>query len=350
MKIDHTQLQEKPIAFIEELSNFPEESEVMLPMGIVLRVESCRKMDASSDFAWEIQMIRGEDEVKLEQQLSRIPGIVQTGAGVVFVGAGIFSSLRDNSQHTGLIPTHEQLPSAAVNSNPSTSVQNTNISSTTGMQLNIREDPVSTSNMGTRNEQNNSPINVEQPSVTPHVVNATSIASIAAVEQSLMSVITLFIVITSTVAAICMVAGSITVSRFGPITTVCPHITCTTFSSVLNPSSNYQVEHLDFNCSQSLINMTILQVVQRGHNETNAQQYQTFWNSSTNMTFVQTLTEIIYTWYSLPGMYIVEASFPHFVEAQFYYTSGSTRVTSNDTWQIWAQSSCREFIYLYGTF
>ncbi|CAF4832974.1 unnamed protein product, partial [Rotaria socialis] len=231
-------------------------------------------------------------------------------------------------------------------------VQNTNISSTTGIPLNIGEDPASTSNMGMQNEQNNFVINVEPSSATQHVVNTTSIASIAAVEESLMSVITLFIVITSTVAAICMVAGSITqfFLGFDPITTVCQHIACTAFPSVLNPSSNYQVEHLDFNCSQSLINMTIIQVVQRGRNETNAQQYQTFWNSSTNMTFVQTLTEIIYIWYSLPGMYIVEASFPHFVEAQFYYTSGSTRVTSNDTWQIWAQSSCRELIYLSGTF
>ncbi|CAF3341104.1 unnamed protein product [Rotaria socialis] len=126
MKIDYTQLQEKPIAFIGELSSIPGESDVMLPMGIVLRVESYRKMRASNDYTWEIQMIRGEDEVKLEKQLSRIPDIAQTGAGIVLVGAGVCSSLRDNSQHTGLIPTHGQLPSVAASSNPSTSVSLSN--------------------------------------------------------------------------------------------------------------------------------------------------------------------------------------------------------------------------------
>jgi hypothetical protein len=68
------------------------------------------------------------------------------------------------------------------------------------------------------------------------------------------------------------------------------------------------------------------------------------------MTYLETPTEIIYTWYSLPGMLIVKESFPHFVEAQFYYTTGSSRNTSDDTWQIWLQSICEDFLYLSGTF
>lgn len=130
----------------------------------------------------------------------------------------------------------------------------------------------------------------------------------------------------------------------------CARISCNANSSILNPSPNYQVEHLDFNCDQTLSNMTIIQVVQRQFNETHAQQYQTFWNQSTNMTYSQTATEIKYTWYSLPGMLIVAASFPHFVEAQFYYTTGSVRATSNDTWQIWLESICGEQKYISGTY
>ena len=132
--------------------------------------------------------------------------------------------------------------------------------------------------------------------------------------------------------------------------TICPHITCTAIPSVQNPSLNYQVERLDFNCSQTLSNLTITQYVQRTHNETHAQQYQTFWNSSTNMTYIETPTQIIYVWYSLPGMHIVKESFPHFIEAQFFYTTGATRIPSSDTWQIWLQSICGDLLYLAGTF
>jgi hypothetical protein len=96
--------------------------------------------------------------------------------------------------------------------------------------------------------------------------------------------------------------------------------------------------------------MSIIQIVQRTFNETPAQQYQTFWNYSTNMTYIETPTQIFYYWYSLPGMLIVKESFPHFIEAQFYYTPGSTRNTSNDTWQIWLESICGQSLYLYGTY
>ncbi|CAF4097323.1 unnamed protein product, partial [Rotaria sp. Silwood1] len=48
-----------------------------------------------------------------------------------------------------------------------------------------------------------------------------------------------------------------------------------------------------------------MQVVQRNFNETHAQQYQTFWNYSTNMTHFESPTQLIYVWYSLPGMLIV---------------------------------------------
>jgi hypothetical protein len=133
-------------------------------------------------------------------------------------------------------------------------------------------------------------------------------------------------------------------------TTSCPHITCSAIPSVQNPSSNYQVEHLDFNCSQSLTNMTITLIVQRMFNETNAQQYQTFWNYTTTMAYTQTPTQLTYFWSSVPGMIIADGSFPHFIEVQFYYTTGSVRITGNDIWQIWLESICGYRLYLSGTF
>ena len=125
---------------------------------------------------------------------------------------------------------------------------------------------------------------------------------------------------------------------------------CTLVPSVRNSSLNYQVEKINISCSQTLMSMTIIQVVQRVYNETPAQHYQSFWNSSINITFVQNPSEIIYTWFSLPDMVIVRESFPNFIEAQFYYTSGSTRVTGNDVWLMSARTICEEQLYFTGTF
>ena len=135
-----------------------------------------------------------------------------------------------------------------------------------------------------------------------------------------------------------------------PTTTVCPSIVCSTAVWIQNPSSNYQVEQLNITCSPTLVNMSIVQTIQRTSNETHAQQYQTFWNGSTNMTYLQTSTQLTYFWNSIPGMHIVKESFPNFVEAQFFYTPGSVRNTSGDTWQMWLQSICGEIRYFSGTY
>ncbi|CAF1573462.1 unnamed protein product [Rotaria magnacalcarata] len=159
------------------------------------------------------------------------------------------------------------------------------------------------------------------------------------------------VIIVAVIVAI--IAAILIVSNSPPQTSpsiICPRITCSAFSSVQNPSLNYQVEHLDLNCSESLSNMSIIQVVQRNYNETPAQQYETFWNSSTNMGYVQNPAQIIYTWSSVPGMLIAAASFPNFVEAQYYYTSGAARLTSSDTWLIFIQSICGDTMYLFGSY
>jgi hypothetical protein len=49
-------------------------------------------------------------------------------------------------------------------------------------------------------------------------------------------------------------------------------------------------------------------------------------------------------------MIIADGSFPHFIEVQFYYTTGSVRITGNDIWQIWLESICGYRLYLSGTF
>jgi hypothetical protein len=132
--------------------------------------------------------------------------------------------------------------------------------------------------------------------------------------------------------------------------TTSPPIVCSAVASVPQTLSNYQRERLDFNCSESLSNMTIIQVVQRKFNETFYQQHQTFWTSSTNATYSVNSTKLIYKWYSLPGQLIVQQSFPNYVEAQYYYTSSSLRTTGNDTWNMWLQSIYGETLHFNGTY
>ena len=133
------------------------------------------------------------------------------------------------------------------------------------------------------------------------------------------------------------------------ITTAC-RTTCSLFPSVQNPSPNYQAEQLNLTCSQTLVNMTITTIVQRNNNETFAQQYQTFWNQSTNMTYSVTPSAIIFQWFSWNHMYIVWNSFPHFIRTEYYYTPGLTRVTSSDTWTMTATTICGESLVYSGTF
>ena len=96
--------------------------------------------------------------------------------------------------------------------------------------------------------------------------------------------------------------------------------------------------------------MTIIVIVQRNYNETYGNQHETFWNFSTNTTYIQNPSDITFKWFSLPHRDIVRESFPHFVDAQFYHGSNSTRVTSHDTWEMSAQTICRERLYFRGTF
>jgi hypothetical protein len=72
-------------------------------------------------------------------------------------------------------------------------------------------------------------------------------------------------------------------------------MTCT-FSSIASPmTSYYGVAHLNINCSESLPDMNIEIIVQRTKNASYANQYETFWNFTTNQTYVETDSEIIYT-------------------------------------------------------
>jgi hypothetical protein len=128
-RIDYIELQEKPIAFIGKYSQFHDEEEVMLSLGIVFRVKTCKKIEGNANYSWEIQMVRGENEAKIEKFLSQFYTLVQISASGVLPSIPISQAAIQNGQHLGesgkLIthplksqdtPTAEQ-PSATSNNN-----------------------------------------------------------------------------------------------------------------------------------------------------------------------------------------------------------------------------------------
>ncbi|CAF1223907.1 unnamed protein product [Adineta ricciae] len=126
---------------------------------------------------------------------------------------------------------------------------------------------------------------------------------------------------------------------------------CVIVPSHQNSASNYQVEHINFNCTSSLSNFTLVYVVKRSNNETYAQQYATFWSGITNMTAVQTASAVTYVWYTLPDAIINFAGFPYAAEAQFHHDSnGPSRYTGDDTWSMTFQSVCSDWVNYTGTF
>lgn len=132
-------------------------------------------------------------------------------------------------------------------------------------------------------------------------------------------------------------------------TTICLNMTCS-FSSVAAPmSSTYGVEHLSFNCSQSLMSMDIQIIVQRTVNASYASQYQTFWSLTTNQTYIQTGSQIIYTWTLLSGATIQGIGFPYFVEGQ-YNLYNINQTTNLDTFSAIFTSVCGHTILQNGTF
>ncbi|CAF3951105.1 unnamed protein product [Adineta steineri] len=104
MHIDREEVASKPIAFIEECSDFPLEKEVLLPMGIVLRIDSYKEiLDDDSPCSVEIKMIRGKEEKEIEKKLSDSSRLVLKATAAAAVGgmvvggaiAGLLKSLEN---------------------------------------------------------------------------------------------------------------------------------------------------------------------------------------------------------------------------------------------------------------
>ncbi|CAF1075501.1 unnamed protein product [Adineta steineri] len=104
MHIDREEVASKPIAFIEECSDFPLEKEVLLPMGIVLRIDSYKEiLDDDSPCSVKIKMIRGKEEKEIEKKLSDSSRLVLKATAAAAVGgmvvggaiAGLLKSLEN---------------------------------------------------------------------------------------------------------------------------------------------------------------------------------------------------------------------------------------------------------------
>ncbi|CAF0860874.1 unnamed protein product [Adineta steineri] len=133
--------------------------------------------------------------------------------------------------------------------------------------------------------------------------------------------------------------------------TLCPIVNCSVFPSFQNLPGKVQVESLNFSCSSSLADFSLIQMVQCNHGETYQNQGQTFSSRVMNMSFVQNPSNIIFTWYSLPGQIVDIQGFPYQTQGQFKFQGGgSARITTNDIWFMKVRSICGSISNYSGTF
>ncbi|CAF1291313.1 unnamed protein product [Adineta ricciae] len=305
MNIDYIDIRDKPIAHIDHISQMPHEKEVLLCMGIIFRVKSCIQTGSGLNSRWEIEMVRGEEEVKLERHASRYLNLIGNGGLSAFTAMHIFQVTTDINHHLKSTSRAYHAPHTSAGEHQSIAVNNHN---TSAQQL----DNASTSHELTVMEHlpDNPHIAIEIPEQPP----SSQIVSSATTGMTfIQQAINVFLIL-NVLGAVPFLFRAVNDLKLSDRPLICIAV-----PSVQNPSPNYQ-------------------------------QYQTFWNQSTNMTYVENPTEIIYTWFSLPGMYIVKESFPHFVEAQFYYTANASRILGNDTWEIWVQFINGQPFHLSGTF
>ncbi|CAF1017412.1 unnamed protein product [Adineta steineri] len=133
--------------------------------------------------------------------------------------------------------------------------------------------------------------------------------------------------------------------------TMCPIVNCSVISSVQNQGANHPIESLDFSCSSSLSDFSLIQMVQCNHGEKSDGQIETFSPGVTNMSVVQNTSNIIFTWYSLPGQIVDIQGFPYHTQGQLKLQGGgSAHNTTLDTWVMKVRSICGSIANYSGTF
>lgn len=104
LRIEQSEIQDKPIASIGHLSFVKDEIEIMLPTGLVFRTESVDEVNEFDAQYVKITMNRGEDERKIEQELLHtIPYIIPLDIGSSLLGLDKFMKTTDNIERRKLI-------------------------------------------------------------------------------------------------------------------------------------------------------------------------------------------------------------------------------------------------------
>ena len=99
LRIEHSEIQDKPIASIAHLSFVNDEYELMLPLGLVFRTELYEEMNEAGEQYAKITMIRGEDERKIEQELLHMSHAMLSGAAGSLFGLHEFLENTDGAKH-----------------------------------------------------------------------------------------------------------------------------------------------------------------------------------------------------------------------------------------------------------
>jgi hypothetical protein len=133
MHIDREGAELKPIAFIHDYSEFPEEEEVLLPMGIVFRTTSYEEIpNGDSQGSVRIKMIHSKKEREIEKKLCDslllLSGVtIASAAGIAVLATVLPKYLPNNEDREefngeAVVGTYEPIPKLSNDEFPNTLV------------------------------------------------------------------------------------------------------------------------------------------------------------------------------------------------------------------------------------
>ncbi|CAF1291405.1 unnamed protein product [Adineta ricciae] len=296
MHIEQTEVQEKPIAFIGEMSFMQFEDEVMLPMGLVFRTESYEEINDDEAYAIKINMVRGNGERQIEKEQGRYRLLTETGqTGMINGMAALLKSMKNNEyveEFNQLISNSELAEQLRLDSSEKSS-----LSSLNNVFLAMKQHPI----------------------------------------YLTLTFIGIIIVIAAIVTPLVILLPSNSITPIAEINVTEPCI-INTFKDT-HVLEKYQASRININCSLIPTNMVLILNVDRTHNEKNLSNTHFPPNQLVHIKwdYLENPPTLTYTWTFERQEDVVDTMFYGSVLVRFLYEQNGTRLSNNDSWEFWFQ-------------
>ena len=116
MEIDSKQIEDSILARIHEVSQFPDEKEVMFFKRMIFRIKFYNEIKTESTYSVHIKMVHGEEEAKIEKSLRKKYLILSAGGTIPALGP--FGVLQSIDQHSTVGGQTARIPHSLQSSNP----------------------------------------------------------------------------------------------------------------------------------------------------------------------------------------------------------------------------------------